>query len=76
MKQQLLSVKDFCSAYGLGRTRTYELIGSGAVEAVKDGAKTLITAESAERWAQSLPSFRSVKALKQASPATRPEAKQ
>lgn len=53
------TVKDFCLAYGMGRTRFYDLIAQGKIEAVKDGSKTLIPVESAEAWAASLPRFKS-----------------
>lgn len=53
------TVKDFCRAYGMGRTRLYGLIGQGKIEALKDGARTLIPVESAEAWAASLPRFKS-----------------
>ncbi len=62
---RLLTIRDFCSSYGLGRTRAYELINAGRVEAVKDGSKTLITADSAEAWAASLPRFKSETATAQ-----------
>jgi excisionase family DNA binding protein len=58
----LLSMKDFCARFGTGRTKAYELIHAGLLEAVKSGPKTLIRAESAERWANSLPPFGESKA--------------
>ncbi|MDZ4692255.1 helix-turn-helix domain-containing protein [Terricaulis sp.] len=56
---RLYTVKQFCAAYGMGRTRLYDLIAQGKIEAVKDGPKTLIPTESAEAWAASLPRFKS-----------------
>jgi excisionase family DNA binding protein len=56
---RLLTVKQFCAAYGMGRTRLYFLISQGKIEALKDGPKTLIPVESAEAWAASLPRFTS-----------------
>ena len=47
---QARTVKDFCRAYGIGRTMTYELIGQGRLRAVKAGARTLIDEESARVW--------------------------
>lgn len=35
----------------------YELLGAGALEAVRVGARTMITGDSAEAWAASLPRF-------------------
>lgn len=55
MTKRFLTVAEFCSAYGTGRTKTYALLASGELTAVKRGRSTLISAESAERWAQSLP---------------------
>jgi hypothetical protein len=52
-----LTITAFCQGYGVGRSRCYEMIAAGSVEARKFGAKTLITRESAERWFQSLPGF-------------------
>ncbi|WP_229255100.1 hypothetical protein [Candidatus Viadribacter manganicus] len=46
----------------MGRTRLYELISQGKIDAVKDGPRTLIPAESAEAWAASLPRFKSAAA--------------
>jgi len=43
-----LSVNDFCQRYALGRTKTYELIGSGELPVVKIGKKTLIRVADAE----------------------------
>lgn len=52
---RFLSPKDFCASYGVGRTRLYQLIARGQIEARKAGASTLISVESAEAWAASLP---------------------
>lgn len=51
-----LAVDDFCRSYGVGRTFTYQLLGEGRLEAKKAGKRTLITAESAKAWWNSLPS--------------------
>ncbi len=52
-----LSIPTFCRIYGIGRSKTYELIGTGTLEAKKFGAKTLIDRASAEAWYRSLPGF-------------------
>lgn len=57
--KRMLTINGFCAAYGLGRTHAYKLIALGKIEAVKDGSKTLVTVESAEAWASSLPRFKS-----------------
>lgn len=66
--KRFLSIRAFCDAYGVGRTRTYDLIAAGKLQAVKNGPRTMIDAESAEQWAASLPRFKSAAAL-----ARRPE---
>jgi excisionase family DNA binding protein len=40
---------------GLGNTKLYELIGQGVLDARKAGSRTLITAESLNRYIASLP---------------------
>ena len=53
--KRLLTLREFCDLYGVGRTRAYELIKSGAITAVKLGRSTRITFDSAEAWAAGLP---------------------
>jgi len=67
--KRFISIRDFCSAYGCGRTRTYDLIAAGKLQAVKNGPRTMIDVESAEAWAASLPSFKSGAALARATAA-------
>jgi hypothetical protein len=57
--KRFISIRAFCDAYGVGRTRTYDLIAAGRLQAVKNGPRTMIDAESAEAWAASLPRFKS-----------------
>ena len=64
--KRLLSIRAFCDAYGVGRTRTYDLIAESKIRAVKNGPRTMIDAESAEQWAASLPRFKSGAALARA----------
>lgn len=45
-----LPVRAFMARYGVSRSYAYELMGSGAVKAVKAGNKTLIDAASAAEW--------------------------
>lgn len=40
---------------GIGRTKIYELIKSGKVEARKEGTRTLILADSLRRHIEALP---------------------
>lgn len=52
-----MPISVFCDMYGIGRTKTYDLINSGAISARKSGKTTLIDRASAERWYASLPSY-------------------
>lgn len=54
-RRRLMSVQAFSEAYGPMRTHIYRLISTGELVAVKNGRQTLITVESAERWAANLP---------------------
>jgi hypothetical protein len=55
--QGAMSVAEFCRTYGPGRSRAYDMIATGIIEAKKFGAKTLIDRASAEAWYRSLPGF-------------------
>lgn len=48
------TVRHFCSAVGIGRSKFYQLVSSGEIKIVKCGSKTLITAPEAERFVASL----------------------
>jgi excisionase family DNA binding protein len=52
--KRLMSVSEFSQTYNRSRSRTYELIRSGALVAVKDGRSTLIPVDAAEAWAARL----------------------
>ena len=45
-----LTVQDACRSTGLGRTTIYALIAEGKLDACKAGARTLIRADSLERY--------------------------
>jgi hypothetical protein len=64
--KRFISIRDFCDAYGVGRTRAYDLIAAGQLRAFKNGPRTMIDAESAEQWAASLPQFKSAGKLARA----------
>jgi len=51
----LYRADDAKAALGIGNTKFYELIQIGAIEARKLGSRTMITAESLKRYAESLP---------------------
>lgn len=50
-----LSVGEAVRMFGIGRTKLYELIQRGDIEAVKLGRRTLIRAASARAFMESLP---------------------
>lgn len=52
--KRLLTIREFSKRYGRSRSRTYELIKSGELVAVKDGRSTLIPSDAAEAWATNL----------------------
>lgn len=54
----MASVADTVKWSGIGRSRLYELIAAGEIEARKAGAKTLIVTASVVRWLDSLPQAR------------------
>lgn len=54
-----LTVNQFCTALPCGRTKAYELLGAGEVEAIKLGNRTLIPRTEVERLQARLPRFRS-----------------
>jgi hypothetical protein len=51
------STDDFCNAFSIGKTKLYDLLGSGQIIANKVGGKTVIPHDEAERWLKSLPSY-------------------
>lgn len=53
--QMAFSVPAACKVAGVGRTKLYEAIQSGALRARKNGAKNLILREDLQRWLESLP---------------------
>jgi hypothetical protein len=40
-------VNDFCQAFGIGRTKVYELIKAGDLEPIRFGGRTVIPDDSA-----------------------------
>lgn len=49
------TVNDFLVVFGMGRTRFYELVKSGAIKVRKNGSRTIITGVDAQAWLDSLP---------------------
>jgi hypothetical protein len=58
----LYPIREFGRTFGVGHTKTYELIASGQLKAVKIGSRTAITGETAYLWMQTLPELTSTKA--------------
>lgn len=58
-ERELWPIPDFCRAHGISKTTAYDLLSSGALTAVKVGRRSLLTAESVERWRAALPAFES-----------------
>ena len=50
-----LSVNEFCSAVGIGRSLFYEELGAGRLKAKKCGKRTLIPVSELEEWPKRLP---------------------
>ena len=42
-------IREFCALTGLGRTRVYELIGSGELESITIGKRRLVVIDSYRR---------------------------
>jgi hypothetical protein len=55
--KDLLARAEFCARYGVGNTKFYELLNSGALRALKLGTRTYVDVSEAERWKASLPTY-------------------
>lgn len=49
------TVNQFLADFGMGRTRFYELVNSGAIRARKNGNRTIVTGTDAQAWLDTLP---------------------
>lgn len=49
------TISEFCKRYAIGRSSAYEEHRRGRLAFRKVGARSIILASEAERWAQSLP---------------------
>jgi excisionase family DNA binding protein len=56
-RPRAMSIDQFRTRYGVGRTTTYEEIKLGRLRARKCGKRTIITEDDAEEWLQHLPSI-------------------
>ena len=55
MRPHSMTIADTVKWSGIGRTKLYELLGDGKVQAIKLGTRTLVLTESVERFLGSLP---------------------
>jgi excisionase family DNA binding protein len=53
--QRALSVRQFASSVGIGRSRAFEEIRLGRLRALKCGTRTIIPAEAVNEWLAALP---------------------
>lgn len=53
-KKLLYRIPEAQDVLGIGRTKLYELVNQDALDLVRIGARTLITAESIEQYVESL----------------------
>ncbi len=54
-EKYVYSIDEFCHAFSLGRSATYEEIRAGNLRVRKAGTRTLITHEDAMTWLNALP---------------------
>ena len=54
---ELMTAGEFRWRYGVGVTRFYELLNSGALPARKSGTRTMIAKSDADEWVKSLPVY-------------------
>lgn len=57
IKPACLTINEFSEWARMGKTRVYEEIGKGALQAIKVGRRTLILMESAEAWLGAQPAI-------------------
>ena len=57
MDQLLYTINQCCRLAAIGRTKFYELVGSGEIPVRKVGKKTLVAATDLKRWADRLPAI-------------------
>jgi len=52
--QHAYSVRAFCNAYDIGRSKFYDLVKAGAIKTSKIGGKTIVTEEERQRFSERL----------------------
>lgn len=58
MEKTFYTISEIIKTTGLGRTKIYEEINLGFLEAKKCGARTLISADAFKKWMDTLPNYR------------------
>lgn len=58
-RRRMVTVSEAMKYGGFGKTRFYQLVAAGRIEAVKDGRRTMINLNSVDRYLDSLPRMRS-----------------
>jgi excisionase family DNA binding protein len=56
-----VTISEAVRLFGIGRTKLYELIHSGDIEAIKLGRRTLVRAQSVRNFIEGLPRIGSPK---------------
>ena len=56
-QKRAYSLKSFCDAHDVGRSKIYEEISAGRLKASKVGRRTIITVDNAEAWLKNLKEF-------------------
>ncbi|GAA0477516.1 hypothetical protein GCM10009096_19260 [Parasphingorhabdus litoris] len=54
MTKKLLTVRQFCYLYGIGRTTFYAEVKQGRIPILKIGKATRVAREDAEKWVENL----------------------
>jgi excisionase family DNA binding protein len=52
--KRVITIKEFCQAYAIGRTSTYGEINAGRLKTVRLGRRTLIPVDNAEAWLETI----------------------
>lgn len=58
MWKRWLTIKETCERYPIKSTSLYERLNAGEIIAVRLGKRTIVDAESVERFISSLPPYR------------------
>ena len=54
-EKRAMRIPEFCAAYGVGRSKFYELVARRELKPRKSAKQTLIPISEAERWFSTLP---------------------